>query len=58
MQPFADTETGYTATAKTLVPSPGVDTVDFSVWGNPERQKINQAAPAVNIFNNQRWGVW
>lgn len=57
MDYFDASENAYTATAGTIVINEN-DEVNFSKWGNPERTKINQAAPAVNLYASRRWGVW
>lgn len=56
MKPFDASESAYTATAKTIVLSPG-DLVDLSKWGNPERAKANYAVVAANLFNWRRRGI-
>ena len=48
MEYFNASENAYTATAGTIVIGEN-DEIDFTKWGNPERAKINQAAPAVNL---------
>jgi hypothetical protein len=50
MQAFDETETALTATAGTLQNTTANQGLAFPIWGNPEREKINQIAPAVNIM--------
>lgn len=56
MKPFVSTESGFTSTAGTLVPSATTDG-DFSKWGTPERQKINAALAGANTYLYRRMGV-
>lgn len=57
-RPFDESESAFTATAGNLVPVANTDTVNFSKWGNPERVKINDCAPMVNLYNAKRYGAW
>lgn len=48
MQPFKQTESGYTATARNVVFSAS-DTYDLSKLDNPVRKKVNAAVIAANL---------
>lgn len=50
MQPFNETESGFTATAGTLSNSSANQGLSFPIWGNPERSKINEMARFANAF--------
>lgn len=58
VQLFDEGETAFTATAAHLAPNVGSSTVmDFSKWGNPERQKINEIIRIVNLHQWRRRGA-